>query len=145
VDGDKSAPRVTRARDTLTHSEGGCVMADNNDKPLNPDEEGLSLEEKYNRTLANELHEMHKRFTEEFAGVDSDDPVVANKARAQVIELVPKAAVSISTLILHAESETVRANLSKWVFEVAMKAANEGGTDSELVKLFEELRAKDTA
>lgn len=108
----------------------------------NTEGKNLSPEEAYNKRLGEELAVYHKAIEEEFKGVDSTNPEVARKAKDKVIELVPHAGTTVHWLIQHAESESVRATLSKWVLQVAMADAAVTGKDDELTKFIESLRVK---
>jgi hypothetical protein len=102
-----------------------------------------SAEERYNRQLAEEVAKIQayrKSVEEEFSGVDVDDPETAKIARNKLFELVPDAAETIATLLLHAESESVRGTLAKFVFTEAMRAADKGKTADAWETLFKKLQ-----
>lgn len=101
--------------------------------------------EQYEAQVARELQEgiaYHDSLKEEFKDADPDDVELAKKAAKRVIELVPDAGLQIKHLINHAESEAIRKDLSKWVFGVAMKAAEATGEIEDWQKLLSGLGLK---
>jgi hypothetical protein len=101
-----------------------------------------SAEERYNAELQAELARLHaykKSLEEEFKDVDVDDPKTAKMARNKLMELVPDAGETIAYLLLHGDSESVRANLAKFVFAEAMRAADNGKTADAWEELFKSI------
>lgn len=81
-----------------------------------------------------------KALVEEFSSCgDFDD--VRKKFREEIKKFAPAALVNIMNMANNAESESVRANLNKWVLEWAMsdKIDTQG---SELAGLLKELKTK---
>jgi len=101
-------------------------------KPENKDK--TEYEKQVDKELA-KLAEYHKALTQEFANIDPDDPEVIRKANEKIIELVPDAGAALNWLLNHAQSESVRANIAKYVFDRAIKHASEKGEDDEIAKL----------
>jgi hypothetical protein len=85
------------------------------------------------------LGEYRKALEEEFKGADPEKAETAMKVLKRVVELVPDAGTTISYLLNHAESESVRATLAKFVVTVALRAAEKSGDDDELTRLVNEL------
>lgn len=110
-------------------------------EPSEPNE--LSAQERYDAELAMELEKLRsfrKATEEEFAGLDSQDPKTAKAARNKLMELVPDAAEQLAFLIKHSDSDSVRANIAKFVFSEAMKAADSGKTREVWEEMFDKLR-----
>lgn len=83
--------------------------------------------------LANELRKAianAEARASEFIEADPDKPETAEKVRAHVVELVPEAKLALQHLLLHADSEAVRAGVAKFVMAAGMKAL-EGDKDKE--------------
>lgn len=115
------------------------------DSNLNNSRPGESADD-YQKRVARELAkvaEYKKALEEEFATADPDDPETARKTREKLVELVPDAGYTIAYLLKHAESETVRASLAKYVFDSAQKIGKEGEGESEMDKLIKKLRDGD--
>lgn len=109
------------------------------------DDNTEKLREQYEKQLEVELLELanyRKALEEEFSTKNLDDPETAAAAKAHVLETVPDAATQLKWLIRHAESESIRANLSKWVLDLAMQAAKKGEGDDALSTLLSELQKK---
>jgi hypothetical protein len=103
------------------------------------------LQKRYDEQIGAELLQLanyRKALEEEFATKNLDDPETAAAAKAHVLESVPDAATQLKWLIRHADSENIRANLSKWVLELAMKAANKDEGDDALTQLLSQLQKK---
>lgn len=87
------------------------------------------LEKEYEANLAEEIARTRKAIHEEFADANPDDPETGEKARNNLITLVPDAKETIAFLMIHGESESVRAGLAKYVFDHAI--GKEKGTTAE--------------
>lgn len=90
------------------------------------------------RTKRIEAENYTKALIEEFTSCNGFEEV-RNKFREKIKEHAPAALVNIVNLANNAESESVRANLNKWILDWAMsdKIDNSG---SELNGLLNELR-----
>lgn len=84
-----------------------------------------------------------KALVEEFTST-SDFEEVRQKFREKLKEFAPAALINIINLANNAESESVRANLNKWVLDWAMSDKIEN-TGSDLAKLLKDLQTKDPA
>lgn len=103
----------------------------------------LSLQEKYDLQLQEEKakYEIYREaLKQEFANLDVDDPETQKKVRAEVHTLIPLATATISQLLEHAESESVRANLAKWVLSESMKTAEADKPKDFVSELFDRLK-----
>ena len=118
-------------------------MPENPDSPLDPDkdfDELMADEDLTPEKLQAKLNDYHAAFEQEFT-------VAVEKSPDNVIEYttdffkknVAMAAAQIVWLVGNAESETVRANCSKYVIEQAGKDAT--GDGDPFKKLFAELQA----
>lgn len=99
------------------------------------------LKKQYEAKIAKELQELaeyRKALEAEFRTKTLDDPETALKAKAEVVSLVPDAVSQLKWLILHADSESIRKDISKWVMELAIKAADKNGEDDELKDLLKQ-------
>jgi hypothetical protein len=76
----------------------------------------------------------------EFDAADPDAVETAEAVRAHVVELVPDAKIVIKELLLHADSEAVRAGLAKFVMAAGMKALQDKGDRDELGSLLKSLQ-----
>jgi len=97
----------------------------------------------YDQNMQQELEKIQayrKALEQEFGGdLDPNDPANIANARRQLLVLIPEAGETIRRLMVHAQSESVRANLAKYVFDQAMKDAAAGKADDETQKLLKEL------
>jgi hypothetical protein len=85
---------------------------------------------------------MSKALIEEFRSCsDFDD--VRTKFKEKIREIAPQALINITNLMTTAESESVRANLNKWVLEWAMSDKIDG-SGSEISKLIDQLKKNPT-
>lgn len=96
-----------------------------------------AYEDQVKQELA-ELAIYREKLNDEFKDAEPDNET-AEKAAKKLIELVPDAGKNIKYLINHAESEAVRKDLSKWIFAVAMKAAEAKGDEDEMDRLIRSL------
>lgn len=91
------------------------------------------------RKRADDAEKLAKSLVEEFTSCsDFDD--VRQKFREKIKDIAPQALVNIVTLMNGAESESVRANLNKWVLEWAMSDKIDA-SGSELAQLLKGLQA----
>lgn len=110
----------------------------------------LSVEEAkeiYEAQIKRELEESaqyHEALKDEFKDASPDDPDTAIKAGKRLMELVPDAGTQIKYLINHAESEAVRKDLAKWVFQTAMRAAEINDDEDAMQKLVNSLTKAST-
>lgn len=85
------------------------------------------------------LAEYRNAVAEEFKGKTLDDPDTPIIAKNEIVSLIPDAAVQLAWLINHAQSESIRKDISKWVFDLAMKSADKTEGESALEKLLSEI------
>lgn len=93
------------------------------------------LQKQYDEALKEEVLELanfKKALEEEFRTKNLEDPETIAATKGHVVDMVPDAATQLKWLIKHAESESVRANLSKWIMELAMKRAERNEEDEAL-------------
>lgn len=110
-------------------------------EPLN-DEQVKALETQYEQAMAVELAKMaeyKKALEQEFENADPNDPVTAEKARKHVISLVPDATTQAKHLLNHAESESIRAGLAKFIINIAIRHAEDNSEEDEMQKLVNSL------
>lgn len=97
----------------------------------------------YDRNLQEELEAaaaIKKALEEEFSkDIDPNNPDNAANARKQLLMLVPDAGMTIRWLMIHGDSESVRANLAKYVFSEAMRDALKKGDASDLDRILADL------
>lgn len=89
------------------------------------------------------LRDFHKSISEEFAGLDADDPEAQKIIKTKLNELVPLATTSLSNLLLHADSDSVRLSAAKFVITEVMKNANTEKQSDILGDLFAKLADND--
>lgn len=94
------------------------------------------------RKLLEDLSAYHAAIESEFADTDGEDPETAGKVREHLFKLVPDAGTTIKYLLNHADSESVRANLAKFVYAEAMRTAKAEGDEDGFGKLLRELRGE---
>jgi len=102
-----------------------------------------NAQEKYDAELAKELEALHafrKATEQEFAGLEATDPKTAAAARNKLLELVPDAAEQLKFCLIHSDSDSVRANVAKFVFTEALKAADSDKTKEAWEDLFNQLK-----
>jgi ABC-type ATPase with predicted acetyltransferase domain len=92
-----------------------------------------AYEDQVNKELS-EIAAYREALVQDFMNAEPDEET-AEKAAKKLIELVPDAGNTVKYLITHAESEAVRKDLSKWIFQVAMKAAEDKGDEDEMTRL----------
>lgn len=100
------------------------------------------LRESYAQAFQRELAEnavYKEELKEKFTDVDADDPEVAKQAREELIKLVPDAGARIIWLLNHAESEAIQKDLAKFIFQVAIKAAEISGEEDEMQRIIKSL------
>ena len=90
------------------------------------------------RTKRVEAENLAQSLVEEFTSCNDFDEV-RNTFRDKIKELAPMAIVNIVQLMNNADSESVRANLNKWVLEWAMSEKIDG-SDSELKTFLKDLQ-----
>lgn len=96
-------------------------------------------EEREKRVAAEEYA---KALVEEFTAC-SDFEEVRQKFRDKIKEIAPQALINIVRLANTAESESVQANLNKWILEWAMSDRIDG-TSSDLNNLLKKLATTNT-
>lgn len=104
--------------------------------------ERQELKEEYEKQVARELQELAAYKTaieQEFSTKTLDDPVMAARAKEEIVGLVPEAAVQLRWLITHADSESIRKDISKWVMELAMQTSAKNERDDALNELLESI------
>lgn len=109
--------------------------------------ETVSAEEKYNADLQKEVEKLalyKQAIEEEFKNMNVDDPETHKKVASTVHELIPQAAFTVALLMEHAQSESVRAGLAKWVLQTGMQSAAVDKPKDFISDMFEGLRP-DTA
>lgn len=119
------------------------------DKPKTEEEIRAELKAEYDEKMAEyeanlqeETMRYRQAFAEEFgdlATLDADDPEVQLKVRNRLLRLVPDAETQISTLMKHASSETVRANLAKFVFTESIATAKSKDEEDDLRAMLKKL------
>jgi hypothetical protein len=112
------------------------------------DAQNHNIEEAYNLKLQEEIEKMklyRKSMEEEFANLDIDDPTTHKMVRNKLGELVPDACEVVLTLMLHAESESVRATLAKFVLTESMKSAATDKPIDLISEMFKDLAKNDDA
>jgi hypothetical protein len=82
---------------------------------------------------------------EEFTDADPTKAETAEAVRAHVVEMVPQAKTAILDLLLHAESEAVRAGLAKFVMAAGMKALEGDKEADEWATLIKKIGKENTA
>lgn len=101
------------------------------------------LKKEYENQVQQELSELaifSEKLKADFADVDTEDEeVVAEKAKKKLLELIPDAGNTIKYLISHSESDAVRKDLAKFVFQTAMRAAEVAGDEDEVARLIKSL------
>lgn len=115
----------------------------NSDKPLN--EDGIETGSMLARELAKYQADM-LAMQQEFNQIadNGDDESSPEAVRKAIIVAAPRAIQEIITLSTMAESESVRANTSKYIIDVAMGKIKIGDTDQDnLNKLLNELMGND--
>lgn len=108
--------------------------------------EELRLE--YAANMQEELTGYRKALEQELGTLgelNADDPDTVTKVRNKLLLLVPDAYSAMSQLINHADSEAVRANLSKFVFTEAIGKAKTQDEEDELRKLLGDLKPSKTS
>jgi hypothetical protein len=98
----------------------------------------------YEQTIQQEIVELAaKRETirQKLLGKQLDDPETMAIAKETVLDLTPDAALQIRYLINHAESETIRKDLAKWVLGLAMNERGKLDEEDEMTNLLNELTA----
>jgi len=85
------------------------------------------------------LQKLHESVKEALKDRSLDDPETMKVAKETALDLIPDAAVTIRYLMLHAESESVRKDLSKWIFTLAMDRATNKDDEDELQGLIDSL------
>lgn len=91
------------------------------------------------RTRERELEDSRKALQQEFAKANDPESVVKT-AREAIRDIIPDAVIQLKTLINHAESESVRASLSKFVISAGLdKGKFEDDSGSELKDLLAKL------
>lgn len=121
-------------------------MAFTDDTDDTDDDKPLTAEDRYNQSLAKEIAEVNaykKALEEEFANTDVDDPEVQKQVRKQIHELVPDACERIMWLLKHSSSESVQANLAKYILSESMKSADADKPKDALTEMFDKLRVDD--
>lgn len=111
-------------------------------RSVSSDDDIERIKAQYDEKMARELKELSTYRTalkEEFANLDPNDASTAAAARKHVVALVPVAATQLEYLIQHAESETVRAGLVKYVFDITVKQAISEAGDDEMSSLIKRL------
>lgn len=99
------------------------------------------LQKTYDQRITEELQRLamyRQAVEEEFKGRSLDDPETAKMAKDQVVTLVPDACKTLAWLINHADSESIRKDISKWVMECAMKQASVNGENDALSQMLKE-------
>lgn len=117
------------------------MTGDSYDGELSDDAEAL-----YNAKLAEEvakLNEYRQSLEQEFKNLDLDDPEAHKRIKAEVHKLVPDACTTLKMMLEHAESESVRANIAKFVLTVAMKTADKETASDIVAEMFADLAAND--
>lgn len=108
---------------------------------MSPEDHGELLKAEIERLKRERDEEAKARraLIQEFSNAaDADD--IARKARNAIRDLMPDAIIEAQKLIKYAESESVRASLSKFVISVGLdKAKFEDDSAGELKKLFENM------
>jgi len=107
------------------------------DNPQDNEAALLAYKDQVEKELS-ELAIYREALTDEFKNAEPDQET-AEKAAKRLIELVPDAGKQIKYLINHSESDAVRKDLSKWIFSVAMKAAEAKGDEDEIDRLIKSL------
>ena len=100
----------------------------------------------YEANMQEELMAYRKSLQEEYGELgelDPDDPATADKVRGKLLKLVPDAYTTMQQLLNHADSETVRAGLAKFVFTEAIGKAKTQDEEDSLRDLLKGLKAND--
>jgi len=111
---------------------------------MSPEESGDLLKQEIARLRAKELSQQEtiEALKSEFAdAVDSE--AISRTARKAIRDLMPQAIVQMGMLINNAESESVRASLSRFVIAVGLdKAKIEDSDSQELRTLLKDLASE---
>ena len=94
----------------------------------------------YEQEVAKEfqrLAALREAVKEKLSGKELEDPETMKIAKETVLDLIPDAAVTVRYLILHADSETIRKDLSKWILQIAMNDRSQSNEDDELQKFLD--------
>ena len=105
---------------------------DNNDDKLTEYERNIAQEM---QQLADKREEIRKRLE----GKTLEDPVTMKIAKDTVLDLIPDAALQIRYLINHAESETIRKDLAKYILNLGMQSKEKLDEEDELTSLLKDL------
>lgn len=108
--------------------------------------EGMTAEQRYEAKLAEEtarIHAYNKHLEAEFKNLDYEDPETHKKIKAEIHALVPDACTVLKAMLIHADSESVRANIAKYILTIAMKTADKEQASDIVAELFEQLAAND--
>jgi hypothetical protein len=113
---------------------------------MTPEDSARILQEELARLAKkeDELDKTRKALQSEFAKATNPDDI-ANVDRNAIRDIMPDAVMQLKTLINYAESESVRASLSKFVIATGLdKSKIEDGSSSDLNELLKQLAANDT-
>jgi hypothetical protein len=86
------------------------------------------------------LREYHKAFEQEFSLSADETPVQV--ARDSLTNLLPNATKALEQILISAESDAVRLNAIKLVFEHTLGKPGTGTTEDEMANLIKGLTAK---
>ena len=85
-----------------------------------------------------------KALHEEFANANDPD-AIAQVARKAIVDTMPQAIATMRELVEHAESESVRASLARFVVAAGLdKSKFEDSSSSDLKELLKQLAANDS-
>jgi len=96
----------------------------------------------YELSIAKEMQELAEKreaIRQKLKGKKLEDPETMAIAKETVLDLTPDAALQVRYLINHAESETIRKDLSKWVLGLAMNEHGKRDDEDELSSLINTL------
>lgn len=112
---------------------------------MTPEDSARILQEELARLKKKEddLDNTRQALQQEFAKATNPDDI-ANVARNAIRDIMPDAVMQLKTLINYAESESVRASLSKFVIATGLdKSKIEDASSSDLNRLLEQLAQND--
>jgi hypothetical protein len=121
-------------------------MAKAPDNGKNEEEIREELRAEYEANMQEELQAYRQALKSEYGELgelDPDDPATVLRVRSRLLQLVPDAATTMKQLINFADSEAVRANLSKFVFQEAMGRAKSEAEKDSLADLLKAVAKKD--